>query len=45
MTLNLPSRTFEINLSWSSFRHTVRAQRSTDCVQRRERGVVRIKIG
>ena len=37
MTLNTPSRTFEINLSWSSLRHTVRARRSTHCVQRRER--------
>ena len=37
MTLNIPSRTFEINLSWFSLRHTVRAQRSTDCMQRRQR--------
>ena len=37
MTLNIPSRTFEINLSWVSLRHTVRAQRSTDCVPRQER--------
>ena len=37
MRLNIPSRPFEIDLSWSSLRHTVRAQRSTDCVQRRER--------
>ena len=35
--MTLPSRTFEINLSWSSLVDTVRAQRSTDCVQRRER--------
>ena len=37
MTLHIPSRTFEINLSWFSLRHTVRAQRSTDCMQRRQR--------
>ena len=37
MTLNIPSRTFEINLSWSSLVHSVRARRSSDCVQRRER--------